>query len=243
MSKSQETKPPAEATNKLVFDIGMRVDATDRRWGMLDDIVVDPTRWVVTHLVVQPRFRHHKARLVPVEAVSECTTHLQLSLSSEQIVALPQVEVTDFIRYAGTRSGNSRALSSNERPLTWPYYPVVGPNTFRSYGYGYGRGIGYGHGAPAVTTTTYDHLPNGTVEIRRNSEVVSVDHHVVGHVDGFVTDTDGAITHLVLRHGHVWGYREITIPLADIAHASYDEVRLRLTRDEVEKGRAVSFER
>ncbi len=81
------------------------------------------------------------------------------------------------------------------------------------------------------------------VEIRRQSEVVSSDHHVVGHVDGFVTDESRAITHLVLAQGHLWGHREVTIPLAQVASTGSDIVRLAISRDAVAELESVPFER
>lgn len=81
--------------------------------------------------------------------------------------------------------------------------------------------------------TTFDHVPSGTTEIRRDSEVITIDHHVVGHVDGFVTNHEGAITHLVLHRGHLWGQREVAIPLADITAAGRDAVKLNISRETV----------
>ena len=228
-----------EMTNKLNLEIGMPVDSTDHHWGVLDDIVVDPRRMEVTHLVVQPHHRHHKSRLIPLDAVFSCDDRVRLSISTEQIVASPKVEITDFIRYRGdeySRFGYSNAL-------LWPYYSGIGTSGALGYGYGYGYGGAYGLGSPAVVTTTYDRMPNGTVEIRRDTEVVTSDHHVVGHVDGFVTEAGGAITHLVLRHGHLWGHREITIPLAEITHSGSDMIQLGITRDAVAAHSSVPFDR
>ncbi|MGB5760288.1 MAG: hypothetical protein WBM50_25455 [Acidimicrobiales bacterium] len=226
-------------TSELSLEIGMPVDSSDHHWGVLDDIVIDPVRLKVTHLVVQPRYRHHKARLIPLDAVVSCDDRIRLSLSTEQIVAAPKVEATDFVRYQGDRYAGLGHRSA----LLWPYYSGIGTSSVVGYGYGYGFGAGFGLDSPALATTTYDRVPSGTVEIHRDSEVVTSDHHVVGHVDGFVTDADGAITHLVLGHGHLWAHREITIPLADIAKADCDSVRLSVTRDAVAEYPSVPFER
>ncbi len=49
-------------------------------------------------------------------------------------------------------------------------------------------------GRPMLTATTYDRIPAGAAEIRRASEDVSVDGHVIGHVDGFLVDPNDGIT-------------------------------------------------
>ena len=72
--------------------------------------------------------------------------------------------------------------------------------------------------APHLTTNShvtvrYDRIPKGEVELRRASAVHSSDGHHLGHVDGFVVDDQEHITHIVLERGHLWGKREIAIPV------------------------------
>jgi hypothetical protein len=57
--------------------------------------------------------------------------------------------------------------------------------------------------------------------------------HELGEVDGFVVDTDDQITHLVLERGHLWGRREVTIPIGAVARVETDAIALSLTRDKV----------
>ena len=80
---------------------------------------------------------------------------------------------------------------------------------------------------------TYDRIPKGEVEIRRASPVTSSDGHHLGHVDGFMVDGGDHIGHLVLEHGHLWGKREVVIPIGAVARVETDAVVLRLTKDEV----------
>ena len=44
---------------------------------------------------------------------------------------------------------------------------------------------------------------------------------------------DQHISHVVLEHGHLWGRREVGIPISEVDRVENDEVILRLTRDEV----------
>jgi hypothetical protein len=79
----------------------------------------------------------------------------------------------------------------------------------------------------------YDRVPKHEVELRRASSVRSADGYELGEVDGFVVDGDDGITHLVLEHGHLWGRREVTIPIGAVSRVETDAVTLGLTRDEV----------
>ena len=73
---------------------------------------------------------------------------------------------------------------------------------------------------------SYDRIPMGEVEIRRASSVTSADGHHLGHVDGFVLDSEQQIAHVVLEHGHLWGRREVIIPASAVDRVETDEVAL-----------------
>jgi hypothetical protein len=80
---------------------------------------------------------------------------------------------------------------------------------------------------------SYDRVPKGEVEIRRTSEAISADGHSLGEVDGFVVDADEHITHFVLERGHLWGRKEVTIPIGAVARVERDAVYVALSKDEV----------
>ena len=82
-------------------------------------------------------------------------------------------------------------------------------------------------------TMSYDRVPKGEVEIRRASAVISADGHSLGEVDGFVVDADEYITHFVLERGHLWGRKEVTIPIGAVARVESDAVHLALSKHEV----------
>ncbi|MEO8697434.1 MAG: PRC-barrel domain-containing protein [Acidimicrobiales bacterium] len=227
----------------MKINVGMLAEATDGPCGEVADVVLDPVNWHVTHLVVQPHHQHDEARLVPIDAViSTDADHVVLSWSTTQVEAAAVVEVTDFLSYdtwprieGGWDVGSSRVLA-------WPYYPFGGFG-MGGVGFPYNYGGGYGGGGPARVSTAYDRVPDGTIEVRRASQVLSSDGHKVGHVDGFLIDANSKITHLVLEHGHLWGHRDITIPIVDVERASRDEVELRVTRDAVGEYPSVPFHR
>ena len=82
-------------------------------------------------------------------------------------------------------------------------------------------------------TMCYDRVPKGEVEVRRASAVISADGHSLGEVDGFVVDADEHITHFVLERGHLWGRKEVTIPIGAVARIETDAVHIALSKDEV----------
>jgi sporulation protein YlmC with PRC-barrel domain len=71
------------------------------------------------------------------------------------------------------------------------------------------------------------------VEVRRSSRVLASDGDYIGDVDGFLVADDDHITHFVLERGHLWGRREVTVPISAVESVASDVVKLRLSKDEV----------
>jgi sporulation protein YlmC with PRC-barrel domain len=87
---------------------------------------------------------------------------------------------------------------------------------------------------PGMLAIPHEHIPPGEVEIRRGDDVEAADGHV-GRVDEFlVNPSNGGITHLVMREGHLWGTKDVTIPVAQILRIADGVVHLKLTRADVE---------
>ena len=79
-----------------------------------------------------------------------------------------------------------------------------------------------------------EQLPEAELPVHSGAHVDASDGRV-GRVDAFqVDDATGAITHLVLRRGHLWGKREITVPSSAIDHVADDVVYLRLDKAAIE---------
>jgi len=211
------------------LELGRPVNCSDGPFGKLADIVVDPTKRRVTHLVVEPDGDHGKARLVPIELASAEDgekTAIDVRCSVEEAGQLAPVEESAYLRLGEAPEVESGWDLGVETVLAEPYYY-----------YGTVGGLGYETGPsdydPHVSVT-YDRIPQGEVEVRRASEVTSADGHQLGQVDGFLVDDDDAITHFVLERGHLWGRREVTIPINAVARVLTDAVTLTLTKDEVE---------
>ncbi|MHB8273242.1 MAG: PRC-barrel domain-containing protein [Dermatophilaceae bacterium] len=190
---------------------GTAVDSTDGSGGEVADLVVDPVSRRVTHLVVQHVGRQEGPRLIPVQAVKSRGAKVVLLWTTAQVLGAPTVEETDMLELGtGPHSGDGWDVGVI-RMLPWP--PNAGLD-----GLGYPMWVGgSGVGDQATTLTTYDRIPQGTAEIRRVSEVVGNDDHVVGHVVGLVVGPDYDITDVILDRGLLWSHREVTVPIGEVA--------------------------
>jgi len=205
------------------LELGKRIRATDEVFGELADVVIDPIANRVTHLVAKPS-GGGSARLVPIELVEagrDDEDEIRLRCTTEEIVALDDVEEVAYLRLGETPTSDPDWDVGIENVLALPYYE--GSELM---------GVA-GVGAMGEVDITYHRVPKGEVEIRRSSTVSATDEEFLGRVDGFIVDDDH-ITHLVLEHGHLWGKREITIPIGAVAKVETDAISLSLSKAEVE---------
>jgi len=202
------------------YAIGAEVTCSNGACGDLRCVVIDPVARVLTHLVVEPKHRQGMGRLVPIDLVDATAQEIRLRCTRAEFDALENAEETHFLPEAGEQMGYGAGQA-----VAWPYY-----------GLGGGMG-GIGMGGMGMATTPQvmidDRVPEGEVEVRRGEHVHASDGNI-GRVQGLVIDPkDHHVTHVLLEEGHLWGKKEIAIPIGAVKDVAADGVRLDLTRDEV----------
>lgn len=205
------------------LELGKPIRCTDDVFGELEDVVIDPITKRVTHLVAKPHHGDGVARLVPIELVESGggdQEEISLRCTSDDVRALDHVEEFAYLRLG-------------EAPVSDPDWDVGVQDVLALPYYEGSEFTGYAGGGMGDAGVTYDRVPKGEVEIRRASTVAATDADFVGTVDGLVVD-DGHVTHFVLERGHLWGKREITIPIGAVAKVTNDAVSLSLSKAEVE---------
>lgn len=79
-------------------------------------------------------------------------------------------------------------------------------------------------------------IPMGELTVRHGTCVEAKDGFV-GHVDEFVVNPEnGHITHMVMREGHLWGKKDVIIPLSAMSamgNTSEDTVFLKLDKHQI----------
>ena len=205
------------------LEIGNRVHCTDGAYGELADIVIDPLKKRVTHLVVQPEQREGEARLVPIQLAKgrdDEQHEIELECTLDKAQGFESVHEAAYLRLGESPAEDPDWEVGVEDVLALPYYE--------------GSDVGLYPGELASGVTMYyDRVPKGEVEVRRASAVISADGHSLGEVDGFVVEADEHITHFVLERGHLWGRKEVTIPIGALARIESDAVHVALSKDEV----------
>ena len=199
------------------MDIPMdvQVHCTDGLCGRSTYIVVDPRNKEVTHVVVKEAQSPHTERLVPIEAVSGTAPDVILLDCSRDRLA----KMDPFIQmeYILEKMPDFEYAPGGFVPVgaVWSSpYPVSDRKQ--------------------VVAVEHKQIPLGERAIRRGSHVHATDGRV-GRVDELIVHPeDDRITHLVMREGHLWGQREMVIPISEVDHIEDETVYLRLSKDEVE---------
>jgi sporulation protein YlmC with PRC-barrel domain len=207
------------------LEIGNSVRCTDGVLGELADIVIDPLAKRVTHLVVKSKHDEEEALLVPIQLAKgndEKEREIELECTLEEAQGFDSVREAAYLRLGESPTEDPEWDVGVEDVLAMPYYA------------GLDDGVGTYWGEPdSHVTMYYDRVPKGEVEVRRASAVISADGHSLGEVDGFVVAPDEQITHFVLERGHLWGRKEVTIPIGAVVRVESDVVHLALSKDEV----------
>ena len=205
------------------LEIGNRVRCTDEVYGELADIVIDPLEKRVTHLVVEPEQGEGEARLVPIQLArgrDDEQREIELECTLDEAQGFESVHEFAYLRLGESPAADPDWDVGVEDVLAMPYYA--------------GLDVDPHWGEPdSHISMYYDRVPKGEVEIRRASAVISADGHSLGEVDGFVVDADEHITHFVLERGHLWGRKEVTIPIGAVARVESDVVHVALSKDEI----------
>jgi sporulation protein YlmC with PRC-barrel domain len=210
----------AEATG---FTIGAEASCSDGFCGKVSRLVIDPAARTVTHLVIEPKHRREPGRLVPVHLVDTTTGQIRLRCTIAEFDELDLSEETDLVEGLGYGGGYGQAEAVQG-------YGDVGGMGVGGSAAGMGIGMGLGHRTPTVV---HDVVPLGDTEVGRGEPVHALDGEI-GRVQGFLVDpSDQHVTHVLLQEGHLWGRKEVTIPISAVTGVDAG-IRLNITKKQVE---------
>ena len=86
---------------------------------------------------------------------------------------------------------------------------------------------------PQARTVVQDADPGDEAEVGRGDGVYALDGEI-GRVRGFlVNSADDKLTHVLLREGHLWGRKEVAIPISVVLGIDAG-IRLSITKKQVE---------
>jgi sporulation protein YlmC with PRC-barrel domain len=200
----------------MEIPLNAQVECTDGVCGRSVDVLLNPVLDQMTHLVVREDSSPNTEYIVPVDCVTETIADtIRLRCSKAEMEKMELFMNTTFIK---------------EKVPEW---------LMESGGGTYGMGSIYYYPYVTPERTVYEpvdnqQIPEGEMAVRRGTRVEATDGYV-GKVDEFVVNPEnGHITHLVMREGHLWGKKDVIIPLSAMGDTRGDTVFLKLDKQQIE---------
>jgi sporulation protein YlmC with PRC-barrel domain len=202
---------------KMDIPMNAQVYCNDRLCSRVTYVIIDATSKKVTHLVVRQKEAPHTERMIPIEWVSE-TSHdlIRLRCTTDELNRMQSFFRTEYVRHKMPDLELRRAM--------------------------FHAGFRHLQVRKTITKTIsvrQRNIPLGELAVHRGAQVKATDGRV-GRIDEFLVDpTDDHITHLVLREGHLWGRKDVTIPASQIDRIEGNVVHLKLDKHSVQELPAV----
>jgi sporulation protein YlmC with PRC-barrel domain len=207
------------------FTIGTDASCTDGHVGQLSRLIVEPGTQAVTHLVIEPRHRPGRGRIVPIDLAEATAGEIKLRCTKAEFDKFDPAEGTDLLPNA---TGN------------------------QVYDTGVGRDLGDPRVVPSLAianlrlpsgprVTKHETVPRDEVDVRRGEQVYATDG-AIGRIQGLVIDPGSHhVTHVLLEEGHLWGRKEVAIPVNSVTRVG-DVIMLTIDKHQVQNLPPVDLE-
>jgi sporulation protein YlmC with PRC-barrel domain len=194
-----------------------QVECKDGIFGRSIYVLIDPVKDLVTHLVVREDAAPNMQYIVPLDIVSTTIADtIRLTCTQAELRKMAPFVKTEFIE---------------EKVPGGSYHHYAGG----VYGMGSYYLMPYVTSEITVQVSREQlQIPTGELAVRRGTRVEATDGYV-GKVDEFVVNSEkGHITYLVMREGHLWGNKNVIIPLSAMDETREDTVFLNIDKHQIE---------
>jgi len=200
----------------MEIPLNAQVDCTDGVCGRSLYLLINPVTEKVTHLVVKEDVPPNIEYIVSVEFLSETIAGtIRLHCSKAELEKMAPFIKTTFIEVKVSEI-NPSYYSDLYGMGPFYYWPYISPDKI------------------VEVPEEHREIPPGELAVQRGTRVEATDGYV-GKVDEFVVNPkNGQITHLVMREGHLWGQKDVIIPLSSMDDIREDTVFLKLDKAQIE---------
>lgn len=184
------------------------VHCVDSACGTMTDVILNPVTHKVTHLALRDdKLPDNPTRLVPVGHVASATKDdIRLSCTWSDVAAMQPFVVSHLVQQSPSPSVDAYSYSSQ-----------------------------YVFNDTAYESVSEREVPEGALAVV-SGMAVEASNGKVGTLDALVLDeSSGEITHLQMHKGHLWGEKEVTIPIADVDSVLGNTVYLKLDKKTVKE--------
>ncbi len=188
--------------------LDVEVHCTDGRCGRSAFIILTPASEEVTHIVVREARPSKLERLVPIDWIDRTASEvILLNHNLEDFKHLDLFRSTDFI-YTEIPLHDTDPRLTALWPFVVPSKRIVDDNIIR--------------------------IAPGELAVHKGTTVRATDGRI-GKVDEFIVGRrSGMITHMVMREGHLWGQKEVSIPISLIDKIDENVVHLKVDKKAID---------
>jgi sporulation protein YlmC with PRC-barrel domain len=189
---------------KMEIAISARVQCTDGIAGEATHVILHPETKRITRMVVKDARAPHVQRLVPFKLVEDATSdQIFLRCTVQDLSRMQPFIRTEFVEKGAAYYGGTR------------------PDVRQTYV------------NPQIKKVKRENISPDELAMVAGTRVKAADGNA-GRLDEFVVEPEsGSITHLMLREGHVWAPKEVTIPISEVDRIAEKIVYLRMKRANV----------
>ena len=192
----------------MEIPINAKVMCQDGDCGHVTCVIINPVTDKLTHVVVKDDHTFKDEHIVPIGLVEETASEsLRLTCNRDVFKKMDSFIEHHYIQ-AEKIFGAYPANRHVYLPYGWPIYEDY-------------------------ADIKNERVPPGEITFHRSAKVEASDGPV-GKVDEFLVDPkSGDITHLIMREGHIWDQKDVSVPLSEIDHIEDEVVYLKLSKDEI----------
>jgi sporulation protein YlmC with PRC-barrel domain len=182
--------------------IHAKVYCQDVECGKVTCVIVNPLTDNLTHIVVKENPFPYEERLIPIRLIQETSSKLvRLKCTKEEFGRM-----THFVKHEYIELDRSYGNYAGGYYMYLPYASPVDED---------------------YVDIQHEQVPAGELAVHRGAEVQAQDGRV-GKVDEFLVEpANGHITHLIMREGHIWDQKDVSIPVSQIDHVEDNVVYLK----------------
>jgi hypothetical protein len=207
------------------LDFGSPVVCTDGACGEILAVQLHSTTWRISHVIVRGRHEHGLERLVPVMLIASVGQQIEIDCTTDQFDRLDFFDEgaiargLDNVPTYGTDQMSSLPLIDDKRVSIDP-----------------GNSDGSGAVAQGVG---YANVPEGQLDVRIGARIDALDGHV-GTLRGLVVELpEATVSFLFVAGGHLFGRREVPVPVA-IIEAGTDALRVNASKRSLQALRSIA---
>ncbi len=208
----------------MEIPINAQVVCADGVCGKSIYVLINPLTDLITHLVVKFDNAQQSEVIVPAGFITETTHHtIHMKCSKADLKKMDEFNKIEYVeeKIPAGYTGYSDPYGIGTRYL-WPY--VSAERTIR-------------------VPVENPQIPSGEMAIRRGAKVRSIEGNI-GQIDELMVDPQNEhITHIVMRRGHLWGQKDVIIPVSAIKEAHRDLVELNIDKHQVEALPSIKIDR